>query len=105
MSYSAIAILMVGVVYLLVEIASRIDFSFCEKEVPALKHFIFIISGWLCLAIINIAVVLNETYSYGLTLSIGVFFKTLLWVMIIITIFWLLALLFQVFKYISEVFK
>lgn len=106
MSYIAIAAIMLGVSYLLIEMGFKLDFSFLkEHNLSSLQYFIYIIAGWLCLATTNVAVKINNDLSYNLDLTIGVYYKALLWVMIIVTISWLLIALFQGFKYFYEAVK
>lgn len=105
MSYTAIALILVGVSYILIELGTRIDFKFIKDKVPALEYLFYIIAGWMCLATVNVGVVLNQTFSYGLGSTIGVYFKALLWIMITTSIIFVLSILFQGFKILYEVFK
>jgi len=60
------------------------------------------VGGWLILGIINVGIRVDAVESIGLTNTLGVFFKAVMWVLIFITFMWVTGFTFEVLKKIQN---
>jgi len=112
--YIAIGIVLIFIMALLLYFGNEFkilffDFEYNKGEskvsVPMLKYLFWVATGWLGMALINVAIVANSNDNAGLTGTLGVFFKSYLWLMYILSAFWLLAIIFYVLQLIAGLGK
>lgn len=105
MGYLALALIIVGTIYFLYRIADTIQFPYFDY--PIAKHLIGLVAMWLILPLINIGIVLAQTYptDYPLEGTLTTVYSAAMWILYIITAFYVLGLMFFAFKRFSEANK
>lgn len=102
MSYIAVVTGILGSIYILICIADRLElFYFTDskgEQIPFLKHFIYLVSGWLLLAAVNVGIKATEVLAYPLTGTLSVTYKTIMVTMILVTTFYAIGFTYSVLE-------
>ena len=110
--YIAIILALVAVIGLILFLSMEFKLYFFEMNIgrgetkrthsiPFVKYLFWLVSGWLSLVIINVAIIANETGAGGLENSLGIFYRVIFWLMWLLTGFWLIGFLFAVLQSIA----
>jgi len=59
---------------------------------------VWLVAGWLLLPMINIGIRALEFIDIGLSGSVGVFYKSVMWVLIFVSMIWLIGFMFEMIK-------
>lgn len=102
--YIAIALILGIIILFLVLVADRLEIvSYVTQEgtsVPVLKILVLIIAGWLSVATIDVAVGIAESSGYvRLVGAITGIFSAMMWIMVAMTLLFILGVAYIVFKY------
>lgn len=107
MSYVALAGIMLGVIYLLIHLSDKLEFLYFTnnkgEQIPFIKYLMLLVAGWLLVPVVNVGVKITETLSYPVSRTLDGFFKATLILMIVVTAFYMLGLLFHTFEWLGGV--
>jgi len=93
-------------IIILMIVADKLEFFyFTDKkgdQIPIMKYLVWLVAGWLCLPMINVAVRLEYIETLGLANTLTTVHSTIVYIMLFVSMMWIIGMLFQVFKYFSE---
>lgn len=104
--YLTLVIIILGVIITLLLLTDKIEFFFFEnsdgEQIPIMKYLVWLVSGWLLLPLINIGIRALEFVDIGLSNTFNVLFKSVLWILIFISMIWVIGFLMAVLQKFGE---
>jgi len=104
MSYEAIAIALVGSVFLLYKLADNIEFFMFDSKYNIAKHLLTLVAMWLTLPIINLCIVIEQSHpvDYPIHNTLAGVYSAMMYSFIFITAMYLLGIMWLSWKMMSE---
>lgn len=104
--YVAVALLVIAVMFFLVFVADKMGHIILNTGlgfgVPVIKYFLLIIDGWIGLGLLSFALGIIENESYRNLGGVQTIYSAYVYLLIIITTAWMLALLVLSLKHLSK---
>ena len=100
--YLSMGVIILGVIGMLLYFSKHLDFLYFKdregNQIPIMKHLVTLTGGWMLLVVANLGVRAAEVLDSTILPSMNGFYAAVLWIMIASTSFWLLGLMFYIFK-------
>lgn len=103
--YFVVLLAIIALIIILMYAADKIEFFYLSEnnaQINIGKYIIFLLAGWLCAALMSVAIKINEIYTLTLSGTLEGVYSALIWIMLTITTLSLLGFIFSIFKRIGN---